>query len=95
MGEGRLWFFVQEVILATGIVKWFSKNKGYGFIEGDQERDIFVHYSSIKGKGYRVLEEGDEIAFDLVESPKGPQAFNVKKINNALAEDEDEELETA
>lgn len=79
--------------MATGTVKWFSKNKGYGFIEGDGDQDIFVHYSSIKGKGYRVLEQGDEISFDLVESPKGPQAFNIKKIKNALAEEE--ELETA
>lgn len=73
--------------MENGTVKWFNKNKGYGFIESPGKRDIFVHFSSIKGKGYRVLEEGDEVSFDLVESPKGPQAFNVKKLNKALAED--------
>lgn len=67
--------------MATGTVKWFNKNKGYGFIQSDGERDIFVHFSSIKGKGYRVLDQGDEVIFDLVQTPKGPQAFNVKKSN--------------
>lgn len=67
--------------MATGTVKWFNKNKGYGFIQSDGERDIFVHFSSIKGKGYRVLEQNDEVVFDLVQTPKGPQAFNVKKAN--------------
>ncbi|TKJ38417.1 cold-shock protein [candidate division LCP-89 bacterium B3_LCP] len=73
--------------MATGIVKWFSKNKGYGFVEGEGDRDIFVHFSSIKGKGYRVLDQGDEISFDLVDSPKGQQAFNVKKLKGALTEE--------
>lgn len=67
--------------MATGTVKWFNKNKGYGFIICDGERDIFVHFSSIKGKGYRVLEQGEEVDFDLVQTPKGPQAFNVRRAN--------------
>jgi len=77
--------------LENGIVKWFSKNKGYGFIQGQDDRDIFVHFSSIKGKGYRVLEEGDEVAFELVQSPKGPQAFDVRVVKKA----EPAELEPA
>ena len=67
--------------MATGTVKWFNKNKGYGFIVANGEKDIFVHFSSIKGKGYRVLEQGEEVLFDLVQTPKGPQAFNVKRSN--------------
>ena len=74
--------------MTTGTVKWFNKNKGYGFIQSDGERDIFVHFSSIRGKGYRVLDQGDEVAFDLVQTPKGPQAFNVKKVG---AEEETDE----
>ncbi len=70
-------------MVLEGTVKWFSKNKGFGFIEAGLGRDVFVHFSSIKGKGYRVLEQGDEVSFDLVESPKGPQAFNVKKIRQS------------
>ena len=66
-----------------GTVKWFSKNKGYGFIEAGVGRDVFVHFSSIKGKGYRVLEQGEEVEFEMVESPKGPQAFNVKRLKVA------------
>lgn len=76
-----------EVALATGTVKWFNKNKGYGFIRSDGERDIFVHFSSIKGKGYRVLEQGDEVLFELVQTPKGPQAFNVKRVSNGGPEE--------
>lgn len=71
-----------------GTVKWFSKNKGYGFIDAGIDKDIFVHFSSIKGKGYRVLEEGDEVTFDMVEGPKGPQAENVKRTRQAELESE-------
>lgn len=62
----------------TGIVKWFSRLKGYGFIspdDGDQE--VFVHYSAIQGEGYRNLYEGDRVEYDLVDLGKGPQAQNV------------------
>ena len=71
-----------------GTVKWFSKNKGYGFIDAGIDKDIFAHFSSIKGKGYRVLEEGDEVTFDMVEGPKGPQAENVKRTRQAELESE-------
>ena len=60
---------------ATGVVKWFSRLKGYGFINPDDGgQEIFVHYSAIQGEGYRNLYEGDRVEFDLVDSGKGPQA---------------------
>ncbi len=62
----------------TGIVKWFSRLKGYGFINpDDSEQEVFVHYSAIQGDGYRNLYEGDRVEFDLVDRGKGPQAQNV------------------
>lgn len=63
----------------TGIVKWFSRLKGYGFITPDEgEQEVFVHYSAIEGEGYRNLYEGDRVEYDLVDVGKGPQARNVK-----------------
>jgi cold shock protein len=62
----------------TGIVKWFSRLKGYGFINPDEgEKEVFVHYSAIEGEGYRNLFEGDKVEYDLVDVGKGPQAQNV------------------
>jgi len=62
----------------SGIVKWFNRLKGYGFIDPDQgEREVFVHYSAIKGEGHRDLFEGDRVEFELVDRGKGPQALNV------------------
>lgn len=62
----------------TGVVKWFSRLKGYGFINPDDgEVEIFVHYSAIQGEGYRNLYEGDRVEYDLVDRGKGPQAQNV------------------
>jgi len=60
-----------------GKVKWFSKQKGYGFIEKDNGGDVFVHFSSIMGDGFRTLEEGQEVQFDLIEGQRGEQASNV------------------
>lgn len=60
-----------------GKVKWFSKQKGYGFIEGENGQDIFVHFSSISGDGFRTLEEGQGVQFDVVQGPRGEQASNV------------------
>lgn len=68
--------------MIRGKVKWFNSAKGYGFvnIEGD-ERDIFVHYSSIEMEGYRTLKEGEDVEFEVVEGgEKGPQAHNVKRL---------------
>lgn len=63
-----------------GKVKWFSNEKGYGFVEGEEGKDIFVHYTAIETEGYRTLNEGQEVEFEVVEGPKGPQAAKVKII---------------
>ncbi len=61
----------------TGKVKWFNATKGYGFIERNGAPDVFVHYSAIRGSGYRSLEEGQAVEFDIADGPKGPQAQDV------------------
>ena len=61
----------------VGKVKWFNKQKGYGFIERENGQDVFVHYASVVGEGFRTLEEGQTVEFDIVEGPKGEQAANV------------------
>ena len=62
-----------------GKVKWFSAEKGYGFIEREDGCDVFVHFSAIQEDGYKSLSEGQEVEFDIVEGPRGPQAANVYK----------------
>lgn len=62
-----------------GSVKWFNAEKGYGFITGEDGKDVFVHFSAIQGKGYRSLEEGQQVTYDLTEGNKGMQAVNVVK----------------
>lgn len=66
--------------MAEGIVKWFSEKKGYGFIEQDEGRDIFVHYSSINIPGFKTLAEGERVSFEVEESDRGPVAKNVNKV---------------
>lgn len=63
-----------------GTVKWFSSQKGYGFITGEDGKDVFVHFSAINMDGFKTLEEGDKVTYDVVQGKKGPQASNVKKI---------------
>ncbi|MBU1707917.1 cold shock domain-containing protein [bacterium] len=63
----------------SGVVKWFSKSKGYGFIITPDKEEIFVHFSSINGRGYRTLEAGDNVTFEVMTGPKGLQAFHVVK----------------
>jgi CspA family cold shock protein len=64
--------------MAAGSVKWFSAQKGFGFISPDTgEKDVFVHYSAIKADGYKELKEGDRVTFEIVQGQKGPQAANV------------------
>ena len=72
---------------ARGKVKWFSNVKGYGFVEQEGGgQDVFVHYSSIQGDGYKTLEEGDQISFEITQGAKGPQASNVVKEKPAHTE---------
>lgn len=66
--------------MAVGKVKWFSNQKGYGFIEQENGEDVFVHFSAIQGEGYKTLEEGQKVQFDIVDGQKGPQAANVVRI---------------
>ena len=66
--------------MATGKVKWFSAEKGYGFIERETGGDVFVHFSAIQSDGFRTLEEGQQVEFEEVEGARGPQAANVKKF---------------
>ncbi len=67
--------------MATGSVKWFNDSKGYGFIQAENDsRDVFVHYTAIQGEGFKTLAEGQKVAFELIDGPKGPQASNVSKM---------------
>jgi CspA family cold shock protein len=68
----------EGVALANGTVKWFSEQKGYGFIEQEDGPDVFVHYSGIKGGGFKTLKEGDRVTFDIEQGNKGPAAVNVQ-----------------
>jgi CspA family cold shock protein len=65
--------------MASGKVKWFNEQKGYGFIEQDEGGDIFVHYSDIEGDDFRTLAEGDEVEFEVEQGEKGPKAAHVTK----------------
>ncbi len=67
----------------VGKIKWFNNEKGYGFIEGENGEDIFVHYSAIKQDGYKSLSEGQIVEYELLETEKGLQAINVKEVSNA------------
>ena len=66
--------------MKKGTVKWFNNQKGYGFISDEQGNDIFVHFSGIKSDGFKSLEEGQAVEFDVVDGAKGPQATNVTKL---------------
>ena len=65
--------------MLKGTVKWFNESKGFGFIEQEEGRDVFVHYSAIDGSGFKTLGEGDKVEFEIVDGPKGPAAANVMK----------------
>jgi cold shock protein len=66
--------------VAKGKVKWFNNSKGYGFIAREDGPDVFVHYSAIHAEGYKTLDEGMEVEFEIKEGPKGPQAENVTRV---------------
>jgi CspA family cold shock protein len=72
--------FFEEIVLSnptTGTVKWFNDSKGFGFIQQESGRDVFAHFSAIKGDGFKSLAEGQRVEFDIVDGPKGPQAENI------------------
>lgn len=66
--------------METGTVKWFNAEKGFGFIEVEGGQDVFVHFSAIQGEGYKSLDEGQRVQFDIVQGNRGPQAENVVKL---------------
>jgi cold shock protein len=68
------------LLVATGTVKWFNPDKGYGFITQENGPDVFVHFSAITGEGYRNLEENQKVEFDVTQGDKGPQATNVRPV---------------
>ncbi|HYZ02543.1 MAG TPA: cold-shock protein [Candidatus Binatia bacterium] len=68
--------------MTVGTVKWFNPDKGYGFIAVDSGEDVFVHFSAIQTSGYRSLDEGQSVEFDITSGPKGPQAANVRPVEH-------------
>ena len=66
--------------MSNGTVKWFNEKKGYGFISQESGDDVFVHFSAIQGKGFKTLEEGQSVSFEIEEGPRGAQASNVVKL---------------
>jgi len=66
--------------MKTGTVKWFNAKKGYGFISDDEGNDVFVHFSAVLMDGFKILEEGDKVQFEVTQGEKGPQAANVTKL---------------
>lgn len=66
--------------MKTGTVKWFNSEKGFGFIETETDGDVFVHFSAITGEGYKTLDEGQKVEFEIEEGQRGPQATNVVKL---------------
>ncbi|WP_202623843.1 cold-shock protein [Sporotomaculum syntrophicum] len=70
----------QEESILQGTVKWFNDSKGYGFIEGENGRDVFVHYSAIQSNGFKSLSEGQRVEFEVTDGPRGQQASNVEVL---------------
>ena len=76
----RNFFSKKEVTMANGVVKWFDEKKGYGFIEQEGGPDVFFHHSGINGSGFKTLNEGELVSFDIEEGRKGPAAVNVTVV---------------
>ena len=74
-----IFFIFMEAFMKNGTVKWFNAKKGFGFISDEQGNDVFVHFSALNMDGFKVLEEGEKVTFDVVDGEKGPQAANVTK----------------
>jgi CspA family cold shock protein len=79
-GKEKLRIMAERII---GTVKWFNTAKGYGFISREGGKDVFVHYSAITGDGFRNLEEGQEVEFEIEDTPRGPQAANVTRVQTS------------
>ena len=73
--------------MVKGTVKWFNAAKGYGFLSQEDGKDVFVHFSSIQGEGYKSLNEGDAVEFEVTDGPKGPQASSVVRLSSQPADD--------
>ena len=74
------YFFLEELHMNKGTVKWFNNQKGFGFISDESGNDVFVHYTGLNMDGFKSLEEGQEVAYEVVDGAKGPQATNVTKL---------------
>lgn len=75
-----------KIDMSKGTVKWFNPEKGFGFITGEDGNDVFVHWSAIQGEGYKTLNDGQLVSYELVEGPKGLQASNVERLEAEAAE---------
>jgi len=71
---------MEDNLMNKGTVKWFNAEKGYGFITGEDGKDVFVHFSAIQGEGFKSLDEGQAVTYDLQQGPRGMQAANVVKL---------------
>ena len=80
--------------MPNGIVKWFSDKKGYGFIEQEEEGDVFVHFSAIQMDGFKTLAEGDQVTFDIERGQRGPAAKNVVKVGSTEQEVSEEAFDS-
>ncbi len=80
VGDTDMSIYLEENFMNKGTVKWFNNQKGYGFISDENGNDVFVHFSGLNMEGYKTLEEGQAVEFDITDSPKGPQATNVTKL---------------
>lgn len=80
IGNQIIFFILEELYMNKGTVKWFNNQKGFGFISDEQGNDVFVHYSGLNMDGFKSLEEGQEVQFEVVQGAKGPQATNVTKL---------------
>ena len=79
--------------MPTGKVKWFDSKKGYGFIVGQQDQDVFVHYTSIVGEGFRALQDGELVQYELVEGDKGLHAQNGSRVSSESGQGEDQQAQ--
>jgi CspA family cold shock protein len=79
-GDNYIIIFWRNLYMNKGTVKWFNNQKGFGFISDEQGNDVFVHYSGLNMDGFKSLEEGQEVAFEVVQGAKGPQATNVTRV---------------